>query len=101
MVTPDWLVGEVIVEFRCGVRVMNSGGQWGHGDVYYVYQKDYHYDLYNKGKFIWYWRRDSRMFTREDAIQEATRRVLFEEARASENPEAYVVWAKARESTPQ
>lgn len=73
---PSWLKGDVIVAFRCGIMVMRSREQWGYGNVYRVYIKRFYYD----GTFEW--RRDIRCFTREDAIDEASRRVAFEEAAA-------------------
>lgn len=73
---PAWLKGDVVVAFRCGVMVMRSGEQWGYGDVYRVYTKRFMTD----GTFEW--RRDTRCFTREDAINEASRRVAFEEGYA-------------------
>lgn len=70
---PAWLTGDVVVEFRCGVKVLRSGEWWGYGDVYRVYQKAFYTDA------TFEWRRDSRLFTRDDAITEASRRVKFEE----------------------
>lgn len=84
-----WLTGDVVVRFRCGVMVMRSGEQWGFGDVFRVYQKAFYVD----GTFEW--RRDDRLFTHDDAVENATRRVEFEEGR--KDPVLEKLWATAPE----
>jgi hypothetical protein len=75
--------GDVVVEFRCGVKVLASPERWGYGQVFRVYQVKFFID----GKYEW--ARDDRLFTREDAIEEASRRVQFAEACGD-----YINWRK-------
>lgn len=86
-----WLKGDVVVSFRCGIKVIRTDEQWGYGDVYYVYCKRYYHD----GTFEW--RRDTRMFTREQAIDEASRRVMSEEAWGARDPKYRKLWQTATE----
>ena len=86
-----WMQGDVVVEFRCGVVVVASPERWGHGQVFRVYQAALYFDGHYE------WRRDSRLFTRDDALNEAARRVAFEEACCDQAGNNYRLWMSARD----
>lgn len=91
-----WMAGEIVVDFQCGVRVVRTGQRserWG--DVHRVFEKAYYYVQGKPDAFEYEWRRDSRIFSREDAIEEASKRVAFAEARAKKTPLDRKVWATA------
>ena len=98
-----WMQGRIVVEFRCGVRVMESRERMTYqdgtvGPVHYVYQKRFYYRRTDSRMprqpqdYQYEWSRDSRIFERDDAVREATRRVQFEEAMADHDPNYRVVW---------